>query len=66
MGDGKLAEAARQLGKMVEYPSQSQPNPGLQVDGTFKAGSFLGGRDHYVFGYLVGYLSFESVFVVLI
>ena len=32
--DENLAEAARQLGKMVEQPNQSQPNPGLRADGT--------------------------------
>ena len=30
--DGKLAEAAGQLGKMVEHPNQSQPNPGSPGD----------------------------------
>ena len=29
-----ISEAAGQLGKMVEHPNQSQPNPGLQADGT--------------------------------
>ena len=29
--DGNLAEAARQLGKMVDQPNQSQPNPGLDT-----------------------------------
>ena len=32
--NGNLAEAARQLGKIVEHPTQSQPNPGLRADGT--------------------------------
>ena len=30
--DWNLAEAAVQLGKMVEHPNQSQPNPGLRAD----------------------------------
>ena len=30
--DWNLAEVAVQLGKMVEHPSQSQPNPGLMAD----------------------------------
>ena len=30
--EGNLAEAALQLGKMVEHPNQSQPNPGLRAD----------------------------------
>ena len=32
--DGNLAEAAGQLGKMVEHPNQVQPNSGPQADGT--------------------------------
>ena len=32
--DGNLAEAAGQMGKMVEHPNQNQPNPGPQADGT--------------------------------
>ena len=32
--DGNLAEAAGQLGKMVEHRNQSQPNPGLSSLGT--------------------------------
>ena len=32
--DGNLAEAAVQLGKKVEHPNKSQPNPGPQADGT--------------------------------
>ena len=32
--NGNLAEAARQLGKMVEHLIQSQLNPGLRADGT--------------------------------
>ena len=32
--DGNLAEAAGQLGKMVEHRNQSQPNPGLRSLGT--------------------------------
>ena len=32
--DGNLAEAAGQLGKMMEHSNQSQPNPGAQADGT--------------------------------
>ena len=32
--DGNLAEAAGQLGKMVEHRNQSQPNPGLRAHGT--------------------------------
>ena len=32
--NGNLAEAAGQLGNMVEHPNQlRQPNPGLQADG---------------------------------
>ena len=31
---GKLAEVAEQLGKIVEHPNQSQPNPGECADGT--------------------------------
>ena len=31
---GIVAEAARQLGNMVEHPNQSQQNPGLRADGT--------------------------------
>ena len=30
--DGNLAEAAVQLGEMVEYRNKSQPNPGLRAD----------------------------------
>ena len=30
--DWNLAEVAGQLGKMVEHPNQSQPNPGLRAD----------------------------------
>ena len=30
--DGNWAEVAVQLGKMVEHPNQSQPNPGLRAD----------------------------------
>ena len=30
--DWNLAEVAVQLGKMVEHPNQSQPNPGLRAD----------------------------------
>ena len=32
--DGNLADAAVQLGKMVEYRNQIQPNPGLPEHGT--------------------------------
>ena len=32
--DGNLAEAAGQLGKLVEHRNQSQPNPGLRSLGT--------------------------------
>ena len=32
--DGNSAEAAGQLGKKVEHPNQSQPNPGPRADGT--------------------------------
>ena len=32
MADGNLTEVAVQLGKMVEHPDQSQPNPGLRAD----------------------------------
>ena len=32
--DGNLVEVARQRGKMVEHPNQSQPNQGLRADGT--------------------------------
>ena len=32
--DGNLAEAAGQLGKMVEHRNLSQPNPGLRSLGT--------------------------------
>ena len=32
--DGNYAEAAGQLGKMVEHRKQSQPNPGLRAHGT--------------------------------
>ena len=32
--DGNLAEAARQLGKLVEDRNQCQPNPGLRGHGT--------------------------------
>ena len=30
--NGNLAEAAVQLGKKVEHPNHSQPNPGLRAD----------------------------------
>ena len=30
--DWNLAEVAVQLGKIVEHPNQSQPNPGLRAD----------------------------------
>ena len=30
--DWNLAAVAVQLGKMVEHPNQSQPNPGLRAD----------------------------------
>ena len=36
--DGNLAELAEQLGKMVEYPNQSQPNPGPCADGAVLVG----------------------------
>ena len=29
-----MAEAAVQLGKMLEHPNLSQPNPGLKADGS--------------------------------
>ena len=32
--DRNLAEAAGHLGKVVEQPNQSQPNPGARADGT--------------------------------
>ena len=32
--DGNLAEAAGQLGQMVEHRNQSQPNPGLREHAT--------------------------------
>ena len=32
--NGNLAEVAMQLGKMVEHPNKSQPNPGLRAHGT--------------------------------
>ena len=32
--DGNVAEAAGQLGKMVEHPNPSQPKPGPRADGT--------------------------------
>ena len=31
--DGNLADAAGQLGQMVEHRNQSQPNPGIQAHG---------------------------------
>ena len=39
--DGNLAEAARQLGKLVEHRNKSQPNPCLRVELTEGVGQRL-------------------------
>ena len=43
--DGNLAEAAGQLGKMVEHLNQSQPNPGLRADRDSLYSTRLKGED---------------------
>ena len=53
LADVNLAEAAGQLGKMVDHRNHSQPNPGLSSLGT--PCTYLVCRDDDVVGWAVGH-----------